>query len=509
MRLLRGLWKRAKALLTEHQDLVGWWWVLVAAQALIPPSSDLLRADLLPWMAVALAGAALLRVQPLAEGPHPQLRPQRSAMLGWINRAGAVLVPLSMLAVAEYAREPGSLTGRVAAGLGAAVLLARLLSEGDGRTGWRPPGLAGVRVGAGLLAVLVPGVLVGWIADAVQAGGPNTPVGRALAALPIPAGLYEALAGGLYAGLAFFALGLYTTRPEHAEQRRAAGHRDGGPYRPALHPFVFAAAGPLVGWVLVRVGAEVLPLLLPIMGVETAGQGLGGSFAYAAALHVVVWAVVLWRPATPVAVYCLLREMVPSGGADPSGTDGDLERSPVGSLRLHPLDIKPTRTVHVWVVPVARARVGELDDPVRPIFPEHGSPLSGSALGDASFALDPDTGGVQVATITVRLRGHEDTTALREGDVQVRRIVALRAWPPPGRPRRLLPPTWRWEAPIHADTFQEVDAATTELLLWDGSLVVLSSEGVARVYEVEIGRPIRSWHDLDGRVPQVEDYARP
>ena len=66
----------------------------------------------------------------------------------------------------------------------------------------------------------------------------------------------------------------------------------------------------------------------------------------------------------------------------------------------------------------------------------------------------------------------------------------------------------RWESALHRDAVQVLDGATATLTLRDGDVLVTSTEGVARAYEVELGASVSAGHPMTlSRLPQVEDYS--
>jgi hypothetical protein len=227
------------------------------------------------------------------------------------------------------------------------------------------------------------------------------------------------------------------------------------------------------------------------------------------ALHVFAWAAVIWPPKIPVAMSCLLHEVVPGSGKDPSAQGGRVafDLPPEGALRLEPLGIRRIRVIHHWIVPVQDPRIEELDDPVRPLWPRTPLPLATHVLGDATFEPDPSSQMPQWRTITVRLADQRDVVRLEQGNVQTRRLVVLRAFP--GRSQKgLLLPTYRWDEAVSAGAVQIVDATTERITLQDGDVLVLSTEGVARAYELEIGTAVSDWDELGReRAPQLEDYV--
>jgi hypothetical protein len=109
----------------------------------------------------------------------------------------------------------------------------------------------------------------------------------------------------------------------------------------------------------------------------------------------------------------------------------------------------------------------------------------------------------------VHLGAGRDVTVIADKDVQTRRMVVLRPFPrgPDAQGETLR--TYRWEEALPAGSVQVVDAATRTLSLRDGDLVVVSSEGVARAYRVEIGAPVGvDDAPVPMRLPQLEDYTQ-
>jgi hypothetical protein len=182
-------------------------------------------------------------------------------------------------------------------------------------------------------------------------------------------------------------------------------------------------------------------------------------------------------------------------------------RPPEGALRISPLDLRRTRSVHPYFVTVQRPRIEGVDDPVRPLWARPSAPLSAHILGNASFEIDPDTRDVQVDTLTIRLRSLTEVSALSDGLAQTRRIAVLRAWPAIDESWRARIATYRWERGVPEASHQLVDASTDKLTLRDGSIIVLSAEGVIRAFELEIGAVVDTLPDGGiVRVPQIEDY---
>ena len=58
------------------------------------------------------------------------------------------------------------------------------------------------------------------------------------------------------------------------------------------------------------------------------------------------------------------------------------------------------------------------------------------------------------------------------------------------------------------ETRQIITAKTPAVTLRDGDVLVMSSEGVARAFEVEMGEPIYDHSRANAfRAPQLEDYV--
>lgn len=470
--------RQLRAALAAHRDLLVWWWLLVMAQALVPPDHLLGRADLLPWLMLTLAGAALLRARPLGDGPHPMLRARRLGVDAGLRRLGAVLAPAALLALhdAAWQRDAVDLVaGGLISGL---LLLLRHLGRRHGATAWRPGQPRELGVAAALLTL--------GGAAALGLGGL-----RRFVDLPV----VDAAATSALVGVGFVVVGGLEGRRQHLLQRRAAGRRDGRSWRPGLFPFLLALGGPAVG----------LTVLLGLAG-ALAG-GLDFDQAFVGALFVAAWAAVVWAPPQPSALWCLLHEVVPVGGLErarrSSGALG-FDTPPEGALRLDPLRVRRTRKVHPWLVPVHDRRIAGVDDPVRPLWVRPARPPASHILGSAR--AEASWGAALPRRLVLELGAGQELATLREGDVQARRLVVLRTWGDPTGERGR--PTWRWERRARRGAVQVVDATTERISLEDGDIIVLSTEGVARAYEVELGEGLPP-ADLAGfvRVPQLEDYT--
>lgn len=489
-----SLLNRVRVLLGENWEIVLGGIILSCAQTIVPGDHPLADPTLMPWLMLCLSFTALLRARPLGDGPHPMLNERRSFFLGLFQRLAVTAIPGVVLALFLAARSFRTSLVGMDAGFGAVGLPAAigvvgiivvtsllLMTQNHGRTAWDPPGINTVFLTVAYVGVVLGGVVVLGAASAMI--GPDS----LLAWLP----------QALTLGVAFLTVGLALGRVQNLRQRFAARRRDGGPYRPGFFRIALALLGPSLGlWVLL----QLYVLLTGSVGFEQ---------AWVLVFHVLSWSVVLWPARRPVAVHCLLHEVVPVGGADEPepGTAASFEEAPEGALRINPIDLRRTRTIQAWTVPVRASRIEELDDPIRPLW-SRPAPLTPShVLGEAAFEPDPATLAVQTERITLHLRGGADIASL-SGGAQVRRVVVLQPFPEPGESRRPRPRTYRWEPKVPAVCVQIVDAATQSIHMINGSILVLSTEGIARAYELEIGAPVYDWEEaMLQRPPQLEDYV--
>jgi len=246
---------------------------------------------------------------------------------------------------------------------------------------------------------------------------------------------------------------------------------------------------------------------------EEIGLGEKVSFeqAFVPAALIVAWAGVVWPKPVPIAVTCLLHEIMPAGGGDKpiTTTASSFDQTPQGALRINPLRIKRVRATHPWLVPVKASRVPELDDPIRPLWPRREAPLAYHIMGNASFEPDTYTSKEQWSEITIRLKGSDDVGSLSGAAATNRSFVVLKPFLRPGVSRRRKMVTYRWDKAVPEGTIQAVDATTETLSLENGSIIVLATEGVARAFEVEIGAPVYQMTEASGfRPPQLEDYVK-
>lgn len=477
-------------------DLIAFAAICAVIQPILPVGNPLADPELLPWMTAVLVVAAALRGGSLGAPPHPSLHPRpATGWRWWAERAAVAGAPVVLLGYYEAARALlGALGGPAGQATRAAWLLAysatasvalyaaaRAGREHE-RTAWRPFGL-------GSWAVLA-GRVVATVGVALALGSWHGLVGDHPA---------RWLAKAALLGLQFHSVGLIADRLQVRDQRRAAGRRDGNPWRPPRFRYLLAAFGPSIGLL-------ALVTLHAVMGWGTLAFDQGAVIA----VHVLAWVAVLWPGRTPVAVSCVLHEVVPGGGLDPDPTDlaQPFERPPVGALRLNPLDVQRLLVLHHWTVPVIDPRLEGIDDPIRPLWAAPPVSTDWHVLGSASFEPDAQQ-RPQWERITIRLRDQRDVARLGDGSAQTRRLVVLRAFPPPGVGLfRRATRTYLWERSLPEGVLQVVDATTEALEVRNGDVIVLSNEGVARAFEVEIGAPVYALSELGlNRTPQLEDYV--
>lgn len=486
MRLFSGLAARLVRLVKQNADLIGLWFVLLLAQHFVPVGNVLAREDLLPWMGIALSGVAYLRGRILGAGPHPMLTRQWSANSRFFHRLALAVVPWFVITLHEAARTwEVSAIGQVG-GIALAVILLLAFSKNYDRTAWRPQG--SVAIGTWILTTLALMIVVvgsGLLRRFVEPMEDFQIAARAVGV-------------GITLGMAFLTVGLVGGKGQNHKQRVLVGRKDDKAHHRTVFPSFLAAFGPSVGLV-------ALYMVLP---------DLDFDFAFVVTLLVIVWGAVIWPHPVPEAVVVVLHEVKGTGGRDrpPKGRARPFDRPPEGALRFSPLRIKRTRIVHTWYVPVQASRIADLDDPVSPLWQKAPRPQPLHILGDARFEPDPLTKGPQWDVLTVHLRSQQDVTSLdNKSDAKTRRMVVLRAFPPGvfGWLRSRVR-TYRWDKGVPRDAVQVLDHTTERANLRTGDVIVLSTEGVAHAYEVEIGAPVRdrSLGVLQFRSPQLEDYVK-
>jgi hypothetical protein len=309
----------------------------------------------------------------------------------------------------------------------------------------------------------------------------------------------QGLGLSLLIGVGFVSISLMLGRVRNLRQRMAAGQRNNQPYVPGLFRLLLAFLGPAIGL-----------YLLQQIELAMFGEMFNFNQSFVISLHVIGWTAVIWQRPVPIAVYCMLHEVIPYGGMDGKGdTALSFEEAPEGSLRINPLKLRKTRALHLWKVPVQAARIEDLDDPVRMLWPRPASPLSSHVMGEACFEPDPITKKPQTDEITIRIRGGSDVSSVGQGDAQTRRLVVLRAFAVPGTKSDAHLTTYRWDKSIPQQCVQIMDATTDRIRLRTGDLIVLSTEGVARAYEVECGAPVYYYPEMATfRQAQIEDYVK-
>lgn len=482
MRLLARLRATVVRAVDRNLDLLGLWFVMLLGQHFVPVGNLMARNDLLPWTMVALSAVAVLRGRPLGAGPHPRLTRRTTAFSRYTFMAMLAVVPWTLLTLHDAAAS--WLIKDVGLAMGLMVITAILLglSSSHNRTAWNPPAgwYRGVFLWIFVALVLISGV-VG--AGVLRHFGGDEVWARAVSAAVV-------------LGASFLSVGLIGGRPRNQRQRVVAGRKDGTRHTRTLFPSFLATFGP-------SIGLGVLFFVLP---------DLDFSFAFVASLLVIVWGAVIWPPEDPVAVACLLHEVIPIGGNDSpnEASAKPFHLPPEGALRFNPLRIKRTMVAHTWYVPVRASRIADLDDPVRPLWPDPVTPPGHHVLGDALFEPDPLTKGPQWDVVTIRIKSQEDTSSLKKGgDGKTRRMVILRAFTDGMLFRRSMLRTYTWDQSIPEEAVQVLDATTPTATLKSGDLIVLSSEGVAHAYEFEVGGPIY-WEksSLGARPPQLPDYVK-
>lgn len=498
MRFLRTQQRALVHVIRSNLDLLLAFVLFVGLAPSVPVGHILARGDLAPWMMLALAAAAYLRARPIGDGPHPQLTVQLSRTGGWFHTIAFTAVPIVALAwhdagynIAEMMLpDQGVRFDPLYLGVGVGGLIAvpvlLIFGRNHEATAWDPPGRA---------------TAVKWIIW-----------GFPLATLSFFAGYLSgqdllrelALFGpALLCGAAFLATGTAGQNAQFLRQRKAAGNRDGSGYSANRFQAGLALLGPSVGM-----------LLLQAFFWWQGGEGgvvspLDFDQAFVGVAHILAWSSIIWQPRTPVAKACALWEVVPTGGKDkaPESKALGFEEVPEGALRFNPLRSKRVFVLHPWLVPVKAARIGDLDDPVAPLWGRRHPLASTHLLGDCVFDPDPFTLLVQGDTITVRLRGQDAFSGLG-GGAEARRLVILRPYVSGLRGRSRMK-TYRWDEKVPEGTVQIIDATTDTVTLMDGDVLVSSSEGVARAYEVEIGADIYDRAEAEAfRPPQLEDYVK-
>ena len=489
MIVFRNIQYRIRRGIKTNFDLLVAWIVLMILQPLISVEHFLAREDLVPWLFFCLAVVVLLRAKEYGDGAHSSLTKRYSVAGKWMRKIGALGTLLSVvlwydLGLAFELLLNGSKEGILLLVLPSVSTLLSLISiylgREHNRTAWNPKGL--------------PSWLLWFV-------GVGLCIAASLAVGELESQHPEWATEAILLGIGFLSVGLVLGRAVHLRQRMATGTKDNRPYRPALFNYLFSSVGAMCGlWVLY--------FLQELLGL---GDQLSFELAFVPAAFVVAWAGVVWSKPIPIAITCLLHEIIPAGGGDKSisTTATPFDQTPEGALRINPLQIKRVLVTHPWLVPVKASRVPELDDPIRPLWPRREPPVSYHVLGGASFEPCKYTNQEQWDEITIRLKGSEDVGTLSGSAAMNRSIVVMKPFLSPGTSRKKRISTYQWEKPVLEASVQNVDATTESLSLENGSIIVMATEGVARAFELEIGAPVYRLNEAAGfRPPQIEDYVK-
>ena len=489
MKALRSIQYRISRGIQKNFDLLFAWVVLMAIQPLVSIEHFLARADLVPWLFFCLAVTVFLRGKHYGDGPHSSLTKRYSSFGKWALKVGSLGTIFSVVLWYDLGLGLELVLNKSVAGILLLVkaivvtmvsLIVIYLGKNQNRTAWNPRGVKSGFVWS-----------VGIVSCILLAVG----IGRLEFAKP------EWATEALLLGVGFLSVGLVLGRAQHLRQRLATGTKDNRSYRPALFNYVFSSVGSAFGlWALF--------FIQDLLGL---GDQISFELAFVPAAFVVAWASVVWPKPAPIAITCLLHEIMPSGGGDKAVTTTatPFDETPEGALRINPIQIKRILATHPWLVPVKASRVPELDDPIRPLWPRREPPIAYHVLGNASFEPCPYTNQEQWTEITIRLKGSEDVGSLKGSASMNRSIVVMKPFLKPGTPRKKRITTYRWEKSVLQASIQNVDATTETLSIENGSVIVLATEGVARAFEVEIGAAVYRLNEAAGfRPPQLEDYVK-
>ncbi len=500
MGLIRRLKRTLISAFQQNTDLLMVFVVFIGLAPLVPVTHLLARADLAPWMMLALAASAFLRARPIGDGPHPQLTVQLSKTGATFHTVAYTAVPIVALAwhdagfnIAQMMVpdsgvqfDPAFVGAGTAGIIGVPICL--IFGRNHEATAWDPPGRS---------------TLMTWIFWAIPLVLFCSMAGYLVGQNILPQ--MRLVGPALLCGTAFLATGTAGLKAQYMRQRKASGNRDGSRYSPNRFQAGLAFIGPSIGMLLLQVFFW------------TQGQSEDGIVspldfdqAFVGVAHMLAWASIIWAPRVPIAKACALWEVVPTGGKDkaPESKALGFEEAPEGALRFNPLRSKRIFVLHPWLIPVKAARIGDLDDPVAPLWGRR-PPLPGQhLLGDCVFEPDPYTLQVQGDTITVRLRGQDSFGGL-DGGAETRRLVILRPYVSGSFFHKSQIKTYRWDEKVPEGTVQVIDATQDTVELKDGDVLVSSSEGVARAYEIEIGADIFDRAEAAAfRPPQLEDYVK-
>ena len=387
MKALYYIFRKTTAPLVANLDLVLVWIVLLSAQPIVSTESPVSADHLAAWMMLSLAVCGVIRAVPLGDGPHPMLTARKNKLDRRFRLLATAMVPVVIYNWYMAGRNgfewavffktalfieplPQSMVkSMVYAGTGFGVLCVAgfflMLARKHQVTAWNPAGLSSAimwTVGPALMLIL--SAAAGWYD--VQEWSST---------------IHDGVGISVLIGVGFVSISLMLGKVRNLRQRRAAGRRDGRPYFPGLFRLLLAFFGPIIGLYLL----QQLYLLM-------FGRLFDFNQSFVIALHVVGWTAVIWQRPVPIAVYCMLHEVIPYGGIDGKGdTALSFEEAPEGSLRINPLKLRRTRAMHLWKVPVQAARIEDLDDPVRMLWSRPTAPLSTHVMGEACFEPDPIT----------------------------------------------------------------------------------------------------------------------
>ncbi|MFT6142377.1 MAG: hypothetical protein ACJAZO_000192 [Myxococcota bacterium] len=474
---IRRLRAAVLAQFQRNADLIAVWVALAVAQQQVPITHFFGREDLLPWVTLTLSIVALIRGRALGPGPHPMLTPRIDSLSWYMQKLSMAVAPWGLLLVYDAARTLSLGMAGAAFGVGVLVLVCRIVGASHGQTAWRP-----VRSTPWLQWTFGAGLFIGFSAA----------IGLATTLIALDPVRW--VAQSMLLGAMFVSLGLIGGRVQHHQQRRVAGLKGGRAYRPALFPLVLAGIGPTLGYAVVQFVLGDLPF----------------TQAFVVSLLVIVWGAIVWPSPEPHAVAVMLYEVAPTGGRDVLATQtaNPFDAPPEGALRFNPLRSQRTRTGHPWLVPVVGSRIEGLDDPVAPLWPVRPPFRPSHTLGDARFEPHPLTRETQTEVLTLHLKSETGAADLSGGQVQTKRTLVLRAFIPPGFDSRQRKRTYTWEQKYARDAVQVLDATLEICKLVDGDIIMMSQEGVAHAYEVEMCAPIyRAADAFRFRPAQLEDYV--
>lgn len=472
------------------QDLLTFWLVTVLAQAIVPRTSYLADASLLPWLAVTLSGCLLLRDCSMLPAAHPALSQRRSMALGLVRRLTAASVPWVLLLWHEYlcARQSHEallpFLFSMAGGASLILLVGVSFSQRERLTAWTPEqgGYPLLLLGA-ILLVTLPA----WILQAPFWQETDTIVLYLRTLLP-PA---------LFTGSTFLLAGLLLTPPRDFQQF-VVGQRHQGRTRLAI---LLRLLGPLLAAFLLPFPSMTLFHWLFLT--QFSGLGFGGVMVHAL-FACLMYAALYPRP-VPVAMACIFHEVRPSGsGEDDAEKIADFVKSPEGSLVFNPLNIERTRRLHPCLMPVESNQLALFESRAPHLWPLEGLPPQSFLLGHASFEVSG--GKPQWTTVTIRKASRDVISWKSHLGYNLQRMLILRAFSP--RWFRRNREAFEHEGRSWEGQTQSLGDVSDTMNLMNGDIVVLSIGGVIRAYEFEIGCPVYATDLVAHERPGIlEDYV--